>query len=58
MAASRSNELSSVEKGLLIIRALGATTKGMTPSELAVETGLNRSTAYGSVRSSRRTAGC
>jgi DNA-binding IclR family transcriptional regulator len=39
-------DLSSLEKGLLIIRALGSTTKGMTPAELAAETGLNRSTAY------------
>ncbi len=40
------SDLSSVEKGLLIIRALGATTKAMTSAELAAETGLNRSTAY------------
>jgi IclR family acetate operon transcriptional repressor len=40
------SDLSSVEKGLLIIRALGSTTAGMTPAELAVETGLNRSTTY------------
>jgi IclR family acetate operon transcriptional repressor len=43
---AKASDLSSVEKGLLIIRALGSTAKGMTPAELAAETGLNRSTAY------------
>jgi IclR family acetate operon transcriptional repressor len=48
MAAKRTkaSDLSSLEKGLLILKALGSTTKGMTPSELATETGLNRSTTY------------
>jgi DNA-binding IclR family transcriptional regulator len=43
---AKASELSSVGKGLLIIRALGSTTRGMTPAELAAQTGLNRSTTY------------
>jgi DNA-binding IclR family transcriptional regulator len=43
---TKSSDLSSLEKGLLIIRALGSTTKGMSPAELAAATGLNRSTTY------------
>jgi DNA-binding IclR family transcriptional regulator len=39
-------ELSSLEKGLLILRALGSTPDGMIPSELSAVTGLNRSTTY------------
>ncbi len=39
-------ELSSIEKGLLLIRALAASRDGMTLAEVASVTGLNRSTIY------------
>ena len=39
-------ELSSIEKGLLLIRALAGARDGMTLAELASVTGLNRSTIY------------
>jgi IclR family transcriptional regulator, acetate operon repressor len=39
-------ELSSIEKGLLLIRALAGSHDGMTLAEVASATGLNRSTIY------------
>jgi IclR family acetate operon transcriptional repressor len=39
-------ELSSIEKGLLLIRALAGSRDGMTLAEVAAVTGLNRSTIY------------
>jgi IclR family acetate operon transcriptional repressor len=39
-------ELSSIEKGLLLIRALAGARDGMTLAEVASVTGLNRSTIY------------
>jgi DNA-binding IclR family transcriptional regulator len=40
------SELSSIEKGLRLLRVLAATQEGMTPGELASASGLNRSTTY------------
>jgi IclR family acetate operon transcriptional repressor len=39
-------ELSSLEKGLLLLRVLSSAAGGMTPAELAAATQLNRSTIY------------
>ena len=40
------SELSSLEKGLRILRELASSERGMTPAELAQVAGLNRTTVY------------
>jgi DNA-binding IclR family transcriptional regulator len=45
-ANTTSGELSSLEKGLVLLRELSSSERGMTATELAQVTGLNRTTVY------------
>ena len=46
MTQVRMTELSSLEKGLRILRELASSERGMTAAELAQFAGLNRTTVY------------